>query len=119
MTVPRRLLLVDDHEDAVALLAELCTLQGHEVATASNGETGVALAMTFRPDVALIDISLPDRDGFSVARELKASLGSSCPRLIALSGWVHARATALEAGFDDFITKPVNLRMLQTVIARS
>ena len=116
MVESRRVLLVDDHDDARELLAELCQLFGHEVATAATGADAIDRGMDFRPVVAFIDIRLPDMDGFLVARTIRERLGAACPRLIALSGSVETRERALREGFDDYVTKPIDARQLQVLI---
>src|SRR5262249_44362787 len=68
----RRILIVDDNEDVRETLRSMLTLDGHEVSEAPDGASGLALAKKESPDVALIDIALPDLDGYEVARRLKS-----------------------------------------------
>ncbi|HET9989106.1 MAG TPA: response regulator [Kofleriaceae bacterium] len=118
MGAPRRVLLVDDHDDARELLRELCILRGHTVAEAQDGPSGIETALAFRPDVAFVDIKLPHLDGFDVARALRERMGSSCPKLVALSGFgsSHALERALAAGFDEYVVKPIDARRLEVLI---
>ncbi len=76
--------------------------------------------LRLRPDVALIDISMPDIDGYAVARRLREELGEACPRLVAMSGHgleAHRRR-AREAGFDAYLIKPCPLEELEKTLRR-
>jgi signal transduction histidine kinase/ActR/RegA family two-component response regulator len=115
----RRVLVVEDNNDAREMLRALLTLEGHSVRTAENGAIGLREAGDWRPDIALLDIGLPDIDGYELARRLReSSLGTSI-RLIALSGYGQSKdeERALEAGFDLHLTKPVQPELLKDVIA--
>ena len=114
----RKILLVDDNDDARELLKALCDLHGHEVAEAADGPTGIERALAFRPDVAFIDIGLPGCDGYEVARQVRARLEGARPILIALSGYGSGehRRQAIEAGFDDHVVKPIDLATLIRLI---
>ena len=103
----RRVVVIDDNEDLRDLVAELLTSVGHQVTTAADGESGLALVRAQHPDVAFIDIGLPDLDGHQIARILRAELDRPM-RLIAMTGYGQQsdRANALAAGFDVHITKP-------------
>jgi CheY-like chemotaxis protein len=105
----RRVLIVEDDDDSRDLLGELVMTFGHDAISAKNGDDALRQVLDTRPDVALIDIGLPDVDGFEVARRVRAALGANSIRLVALTGYsdLETRATATEAGFDDYITKPV------------
>jgi DNA-binding response OmpR family regulator len=118
MVTTRRVLLVDDHDDARELLEVLCERRGHHVKSSATGAGGVATAIAFRPHIAFIDIRLPDISGFDVARTLRAEMGAFCPRLIALSGFGHpeARDRATRDGFDEYVIKPIDLDALETLI---
>ena len=115
----RRVLLVEDNEDAREALRLGLALEGHEVDVASDGEEGLALGVARRPDVAVVDVGLPGRDGYEVARGLRAALGESVT-LIALTGYgqMDDRRRTREAGFDVHLTKPATvedvLRILDT-----
>jgi CheY-like chemotaxis protein len=106
---PRRVVVVEDHDDARDALQILLTLQGHEVRTASDGLTGVALILEAQPDVALIDVGLPGLDGYEVARRVRQAVKNSV-RLVAVTGYgqPYDRTRAREAGFDLHLTKPVS-----------
>ena len=122
MVEPRRVLLVDDHDDARELLGVLVEMHGHEVVTAGNGASAIEIALAFRPHVAFIDIRLPDMEGFDVARALRTRLQNECPRLIALSGLAttpESRDRALREGFDEYVVKPIDAKRLEVLITTS
>lgn len=106
----RRVLIVEDNQDARDALKCLLELWGHEVTVASDGATGIQSALTQRPDVALVDLGLPTVDGYEVARQVRSALSASAPLMIALTGYgaPEQRAQALSAGFDLHIVKPVD-----------
>jgi CheY-like chemotaxis protein len=107
---PLRAVVVDDAADLRELVADLLRMKGHEVMAVEDGPSAVALIRSERPDVALIDIGLPEMDGYEVARELRRDLSPRQLRLIAMTGYGQAadRATALQAGFDAHIVKPAS-----------
>ena len=113
----RHVLLVEDNSDNRASLRELLEFCGHRVDTASNGREGVERALELLPDLALVDIGLPELDGYAVAAQLRQELGPGI-KLIALTGYGQPEDVrrALEAGFDAHIAKPVGFDDLQDVI---
>ena len=119
--MPRRVLIIEDDDDARDSLAELLRLDDHQVSVASDGKEGVALAGSLAPDLVLIDIGLPDIDGYEVARRLRSNPATSRLRLIALTGYgtQEDRRSALAAGFDEHLAKPVELDSLKTLLAES
>jgi CheY-like chemotaxis protein len=112
-------LIVEDDDDSRDLLGELITTFGHNPIGAKNGSDALRQVSAARPDVALIDIGLPDVDGFEVARRVRAVLGPAPIRLVALTGYSdkETRAIATEAGFDDYMTKPVIAEALAELLA--
>jgi signal transduction histidine kinase/ActR/RegA family two-component response regulator len=116
----RRVLVVEDNDDAREMLATLLRMQGHEVFEAADGEAGLEAALGLRPDIAFIDAGLPGLDGFEVARRLRAADGVR-PFLVALTGYAQAedRRRAHEAGFDVHLAKPVDLEKIQEVLRRA
>jgi CheY-like chemotaxis protein len=108
---------VEDNADARASLAALLRTKGYDVATAENGTQGIAMAETDPPDFALIDIGLPDVDGYEVARRLKSLSPDRRPALVAITGYGtrEDRRRALAAGFDEHLAKPVELHALESV----
>jgi CheY-like chemotaxis protein len=107
-------LYVEDNDDDVYLVRERLTRAGLEVAVARNGEQGVAMAASVRPDLILMDLDLPVLDGWEATRRLKAAPETRAIPIIALSA--HAmegdRARAIAAGCDDYDTKPFDLPRL-------
>jgi PAS domain S-box-containing protein len=116
---PRRVLIVEDNDDARQMLHETLAFSGHHVREARDGASGLALAAESTPDIALIDIGLPDVDGYEVARRLRASPGGRRMGLIAITGYGQAddQRRAYEAGFDAHLTKPVAPERLKQVMA--
>ena len=106
-----KILYVEDNEDNVYMLTRRLERAGFEVVVASDGEQGVTLARAERPDLILMDLSLPVLDGWEATRRLKAADETRAIPIIALSA--HAmpgdREKALEAGCDDYDPKPVKL----------
>jgi signal transduction histidine kinase len=107
---PLRAVVCDDATDLRDLVADLLRLRGHEVSVVGDGPAAIQLIVAERPDVALIDIGLPDMDGYEVARTIRERLADHKPRLIAMTGYGQAsdRAAAFEAGFDAHIVKPAS-----------
>ncbi len=106
---PRRVLVVDDNADAVASLAELLRLDGHEVREATDGREALAQADEFRPEVVLLDLGLPGLDGWEVAKALRRRAGGGRALLVAISGYGRSddRARSQAAGIDLHMVKPV------------
>ena len=115
----RRVLIADDNRDAADSLSVLLELSGHEVRVAHLGQTALSLAQTFRPDVALLDIGMPDLSGYEVARALRREPWATDLQLIALTGWGQDddRRSAMAAGFDHHLTKPIDPDQLGRLIA--
>jgi signal transduction histidine kinase len=107
---PLRAVVCDDAPDLRDLVADLLRLRGHEVSVVGDGPAAIELIIAEKPDVALIDIGLPDMDGYEVARSIRRQLTDHRPRLIAMTGYGQAsdRAAAFEAGFDAHIVKPAS-----------
>jgi signal transduction histidine kinase len=107
---PLRAVVCDDAPDLRDLVADLLRLRGHDVSVVGDGPTAIELIVAEKPDVALIDIGLPDMDGYEVARSIRRQLTDHKPRLIAMTGYGQAsdRAAAFEAGFDAHIVKPAS-----------
>lgn len=113
--------LVDDNDDARAVLGELLETWGHRVSHAGTGAAGLDTIREQRADVALIDIGLPDMDGYEVARRLIGTAEEHRPLLVALSGFGRAedRERARRAGFDHHLTKPASSVDLKVVLAEA
>jgi PAS domain S-box-containing protein len=114
----RRVLIVDDNADAADSLCALLQMAGHEVKSVYRGADALQEMIVFHPDVVLLDIGLPDLDGYEIARRAHASLGERCPNLVALSGWGREedRELAFEAGIPVHLTKPVDVTLLARVL---
>ena len=119
-----RVLIVDDNRDNRLTLGVLLRSEGYIVVLAKDGEEALRLASTFGPDLTLLDLLLPDRSGFDVARELKRRHGNECPILVAISA--HAgeqnEQRARDCGFQHFVAKPYDpqalLRLIESLDAR-
>ena len=115
-----KILLVEDNEMNRDMLSRRLQKRGFDVEVAVDGAEGVALAKEQRPDLILMDLSLPGLDGWEAARRIKADAGLAGTPVIALTA--HAmegdREKALEAGCDDFDTKPVELPRLLEKMAK-
>jgi DNA-binding response OmpR family regulator len=118
LTVPRRVLVVDDNIDAADSIAALLTLSGHEVQTAHDGHAAVRMALSFRPEFIFLDLGLPGLDGFAVAQRLRAEPGFETVRLIAVTGYgtEQDRRRTLESGFDQHYLKPVDPKFLESLL---
>jgi PAS domain S-box-containing protein len=120
-----RVLVVDDNVDAAQMLGALLEMTGHAVSVAHDGASALALARQQQPNVALLDIGLPDQSGYEVARVMRAVPGMERAMLIALTGWgaEQDRQRSSEAGFDAHLTKPVDFarieQLLQAAAARA
>lgn len=104
------ILLVEDNLDARETLRLLLELEGHRVVPAETGERAIALALAHSFTLALIDIGLPDIDGYQVARQIRASGSCTKTRLVALTGYTQPEDVrrAMAAGFDAHVVKPVD-----------
>jgi signal transduction histidine kinase/ActR/RegA family two-component response regulator len=113
----RRVLLVDDNEDAAGVTAALLAAWGHEVHVAYTAGAALAAVEAFAADVAILDIGLPDMDGYALAGALRAH-GTPTPRLVALTGYGQQAdvARAAQAGFDLHLTKPAALDDLRRAV---
>jgi CheY-like chemotaxis protein len=116
---PRRVLIVDDNEDAANSLAMILQLSGHETASVYTAADALARAAAFRPDVVLLDIGLPGMDGYEVAQKMRELPGLRGIRLVAVTGYGRSddRLRARDAGFDDHLTKPVEFAVLDRTLA--
>jgi len=115
---PRRTLVVDDNHDAAESLAMLLSMDGHEVEAVFTPQQALERVTQFHPDVMLLDIGLPEMDGYEVARRVRAMPGGKQIRLIALTGYGQTddRRKALAAGFDEHLVKPVEPGKLAQVL---
>ncbi len=109
-----RILVIEDNMDNMTLIADVLLSLDYKVIQATDGEQGVQKAISERPDLILMDLSLPRLDGWKATRQIKAHSDLRQIPIIALTA--HAmmgdRERALEAGCDDYLPKPINLRDL-------
>ncbi|MGI4718146.1 MAG: hybrid sensor histidine kinase/response regulator [Janthinobacterium lividum] len=117
----RRILVVDDNVDAALSLADVLRSLGHQVATAHTSHEALTLAQAGWPDVFILDIGLPDIDGYALARRLHGLADGRSATYLALTGYgqAHDRVLARSAGFDHHFVKPVELAPLVEVIERA
>ncbi len=106
----RRVLIVDDNRDAADVMAILLRGQGSNVKTAYGGQEAIDLASSFQPHAVLLDIGMPQVDGYQAARSIRASQGGDKMLLIALTGrdLDSERQQIVAAGFDHHLVKPVS-----------
>jgi signal transduction histidine kinase/ActR/RegA family two-component response regulator len=114
-----RILVADDNSDSATSLSILLNEAGYEVRTAGNGVQALETAEQFRPDIALLDIGMPQLNGYDVARQLRKQPWGRRALLIAVTGWGGAdhRQQTTQAGFDHHLTKPVDPAALTRLLA--
>jgi signal transduction histidine kinase len=121
---PLRVLVVDDNESIAQAIGWMLEALGHDYALVHDGRAALTAAREFRPDAILLDIGLPDMDGYAVCRALRAEPPFQRTAIIAQTGWGQERdkERAAEAGFDHHLVKPVALaeleRLLNAIAAR-
>lgn len=115
-----RILIADDNTDAGEILGLLLQLAGHEVHVATTGTQALEMAERHRPDAAVLDIGMPELNGYEVARRIRAEPWGSAMSLFAATGWGQEKdkREARAAGFDVHLTKPVDAARLEELIAR-
>ena len=118
-TTAHRILIVDDNRDAATSLAMLLRLTGNETQTAYDGLEAVEAAAVFRPDVMLLDISLPKLNGYDACRRIRQQPWGKNMVLVALTGWGQEedRRQSKDAGFDEHMVKPLDLAALMKLLA--
>jgi CheY-like chemotaxis protein len=110
-----RILIVEDDDDTRVVLEETLQDLGHVVAAANDGAGALEMARRLRPEVAIVDIGLPEMDGYEVAKRLRATPEGAAPlKLIALSGYGREgdRRRSEEAGFDVHLVKPASVDVI-------
>jgi len=113
-----RILVADDNIDAAESLKAFLELGGHSVTSAHDGEKALALARETAPDVMVVDIAMPRRDGLSLARSVRAEPWGRRALLVAVSGWGQQadKLRSIDAGFDHHLVKPVDLESLDALL---
>lgn len=108
------ILIIDDEEDILEILKYNLLKEGFEVATANNGITGIEIAKTFKPDLIILDVMMPQMDGIEVCEILRKTPGLESTLICFLTarGEDYSQIAGLDAGADDYISKPVKPRVL-------
>ena len=117
----RRVLVVDDNADSAELLAEYLTQIGYDSLVASKPTQALASVRQAVPDAIILDIGLPEMDGYELARTITLELGHRTPKLIALTGYAQStdRERAIEAGFVEHLAKPVDMKKLANTLRKA
>jgi PAS domain S-box-containing protein len=115
----QRVLIIDDNQDAREVLAMSLEIDGHRVFAAGSGGEGLAIALVEQPTVVIVDIGLPDIDGYEVARRLRQAMKGDV-MLVAFSGYGQSedRRRSREAGFDAHVVKPATGETILSLLAR-
>jgi PAS domain S-box-containing protein len=113
-----KIVVVDDNRDIADTCAAVLELSGHRVQTAYSGEGALLAAETFRPDVMLLDIGLPDMDGYQLATRIRKTPWGREAVLVAVTGWGQEKDKdrAFDAGFDHHLTKPIDPAALESLL---
>ena len=113
-----RILIADDNRDAADTMGMLLELGGHEVIIAHSGKQALELGRQHRPDVVILDIGMPDINGYDVARTARNEDWGISAYMIALTGWGQAedKERARMAGFDRHLTKPVDPDLVEEIL---
>jgi len=116
-----RILFVEDDMDTYELVQFLMERNGYEMFLAANGRDGVSAAIKQKPDLILMDLSLPEMDGWSAAKKIKSNPGTKDIPIIALTAHalVNDRKRALDAGCDDYIVKPIDVDELIRIVSQA
>lgn len=118
--MPKRILVVEDNPDNRILITDVLTSLNYEVLVAVDGEEGVRKAESEIPDLILMDLSLPQMDGWTATGHIKSNPELQHIPIVALTAhaMVGDRERALEAGCDDYVSKPIDLRELASKLAQ-
>jgi CheY-like chemotaxis protein len=116
---PMRVLVVDDNHDAADTLAAMVRMLGHQAQALYDPQAVEAAIQHLQPDLVFLDLGMPGRSGFDVARSLRAQPGGRALRLVAVTGWGQAedRRRSLDAGFDQHLVKPPELEAVKQLCA--
>src|SRR3954471_21686508 len=116
----KKILVVEDHPDIRRLLTLSLRRQGYEIIETNTGSTAVTLVLSEKPDLVLLDVSLPDLSGLEIARTIKQNPQTTQIPLVALSGYSEREieSKALEAGMAEYLLKPTETKRLVEVIEK-
>jgi two-component system, chemotaxis family, CheB/CheR fusion protein len=117
---PYRILVVDDDHDTLITMHRLLEVMGGTVRSAQDGLSALEIAAEFRPQIVLLDISMPELDGYETARLMRQASSAPGLILVALTGWgrEYDRRRSVDAGFDDHLTKPTTILLLRQTVER-
>lgn len=117
---PKRVLLVEDFEDSRFSLSKLLEIEGYEVLEASDGAQAIKLALDAKPDIILMDLSLPVIDGLSATKRIRENEAMKSVPIIALTAHdlIDFQAKARDAGCTDYASKPIDFNELITMISK-
>jgi len=118
ITMPARILIVEDNDNNRSLLSDILTFYGYEITLACDGKEGLALARELMPDLILMDIQMPGLDGLTTGRILKGDPATSGLKIIALTSFAMQgdREKFIAAGFDGYLAKPISTRELPNLV---
>jgi len=114
---PRRILVVDDEAEMAVLFAGLLEANGHQTLVVHGGQSALAAVRSFGPDVVILDLGLPEMDGYEVARRIREEHADEKILLIAATGYQRNDARLKQAGFDQHFIKPIDMPRLAALIA--
>ena len=117
-----KVLYIEDNPNNMSLVEKILRATGYEMIGAENGELGLLMAETHQPQLVLLDINLPDVDGYEIARRLRASEQTAVAQVpivaVTANALVGDDQKAIEAGCNDYLPKPINIRELRACVAR-
>ena len=114
----KRILVVDDEPQITRVLRTSLTGSGYEVRSAEDGHAGLRMAREWQPDLLITDISMPNMDGIELCRQLRSE--SSLPIIVlSVKGEEKTKVEALDAGADDYVTKPIGMEELLARVRRN
>jgi two-component system CheB/CheR fusion protein len=114
---PRRILVVDDEAEMAVLFAGLLEANGHQTLVVHDGRSALAAVRSFGPDVVILDLGLPEMDGYEIARRIREEHADEKLLLIAATGYQKNDARLKQAGFDQHLIKPLDMQRLAALIA--
>jgi len=116
----RRVLIIEDHSDGAEMMRVLLSHAGHQVEVSNSSGAAFELARRLKPGVAIIDIGMPEVDGYQIAERIRAEAWGDDVTLVAVTGWgsPEHKGRAMAAGFDFHMTKPVDPQALNEIVSR-